>query len=89
MSYNIKDFWLRFDGESGSITLQGAELDQDDLEVVEVLSIKRNQMLLEYWNVQAWQSFYSLMNAFYRANIDAGVSQPTTQELLGYLLALW
>ena len=30
-SYNIKDFWLRFDGESGSITDQGATLDGDDL----------------------------------------------------------
>jgi len=31
MSYNIKDFWLRFDGESGSITDQGATLDRDGL----------------------------------------------------------
>ena len=23
MTYNIKDFWLRFDGESGTITTQG------------------------------------------------------------------
>jgi len=31
MSYNIKDFWLRLDGESGSITDQGATLDRDGL----------------------------------------------------------
>ena len=30
MSYNIKDFWLRFDGKPGTITDQGAKLDQDD-----------------------------------------------------------
>ena len=38
MSYNIKDFWLRFDGEPGSITDQGAELDKDDLERLEVVA---------------------------------------------------
>jgi len=38
MSYNIKDFWLRFDGEPGSITLQGTELDRDDLKKLEVVA---------------------------------------------------
>ena len=38
MSYNIKDFWLRFDGEPGSITDQGAKLDKDDLEKLEVVA---------------------------------------------------
>lgn len=38
MSYNIKDFWLRFDGEPGSITNEGAELDRDDLEKLEIVA---------------------------------------------------
>jgi len=38
MSYNIKDFWLRFDGEPGSITDRGAELDKNDLEKLEVIA---------------------------------------------------
>jgi len=38
MSYNIRDFWLRFDGEPGSITDQGAKLDKDDLEKLEVIA---------------------------------------------------
>lgn len=38
MSYNIKDFWLRFDGEPGSITNEGAELDKDDLEKIEIVA---------------------------------------------------
>lgn len=43
MSYNIKDFWLRFDGESGTITTQGAELDKDDLERLEIVAGIINQ----------------------------------------------
>jgi len=38
MSYNIKDFWLRFNGESGSTTDEGAELDEDDLERLEIVA---------------------------------------------------
>ena len=38
MSYDVKDFWLRFDGEPGSITDQGAKLDKDDLEKLEVVA---------------------------------------------------
>ena len=38
MSYNIKDFWLRFDGEPGSIANEGAELDKDDLEKLEIVA---------------------------------------------------
>jgi len=38
MSYNIKDFWLRFDGEPGSITDEGAQLDKDDLEKIEIVA---------------------------------------------------
>ena len=38
MSYNIKDFWLRFDGEPDSITNEGAEIDQDDLEKLEIIA---------------------------------------------------
>jgi len=36
MSYNIKDFWLRFDGEPGSISSEGAEIDTDDLGKLEI-----------------------------------------------------
>ena len=32
MSYNIKDFWLRFDGELGSIIDEGTVLGRDDFE---------------------------------------------------------
>lgn len=38
MSYNIKDFWLRFDGEPGTITAQGAELDKGDLEKLKIIA---------------------------------------------------
>jgi len=38
MSYNIKDFWLRFDGEPGSITNEGAKLNQRDLEKLEIVA---------------------------------------------------
>ena len=38
MSHNVKDFWLRFDGEPGSITDQGAKLDKDDLEKLEIVA---------------------------------------------------
>lgn len=38
MSYNIKDFWLRFDGEPGSISDEGANLNQRDLEKLEVVA---------------------------------------------------
>jgi len=38
MSYNVKDFWLRFDGEPGSITDQGTKLDKDDLEKLEIVA---------------------------------------------------
>ncbi len=38
MSYNIENFWLRFDGESGTITTQGAELNKDDLERLEIIA---------------------------------------------------
>ncbi|TES86614.1 hypothetical protein E3J95_01495 [Candidatus Aerophobetes bacterium] len=38
MSYNIKDFWLRFDGEPGSVTNEGARLDEDDFEKLEVVA---------------------------------------------------
>jgi len=38
MSYNIKDFWLRFDGEPGSISGEGAEIDQDDLETLGIVA---------------------------------------------------
>jgi len=36
MSYNIKDFWLKFDGESGSIANEGAKLNQAALERLEM-----------------------------------------------------
>lgn len=38
MSYNIKDFWLRFDGESGSITNEGGGLNERDLEKLEIIA---------------------------------------------------
>jgi len=38
MGYNIKDFWLRFDGESGSITNEGAKLNQADLEKIKIVA---------------------------------------------------
>jgi len=38
MSYNIKDFWLRFDGESGSITNEGGALNEKDLERLEIIA---------------------------------------------------
>jgi len=38
MSYNIKDFWLRFDGEPSSITDEGVELDKDDLEKLKIVA---------------------------------------------------
>ncbi len=38
MSYNIENFWLRFDGKSGTITSQGAELDKDDLKKLEIIA---------------------------------------------------
>jgi len=38
MSYNIKDFWLRFDGEPGSIMDQGGKLDKDDLEKLQIIA---------------------------------------------------
>ena len=38
ISYNIKDFWLRFDGESGTIVNTGAELDQRDLKKLEIIA---------------------------------------------------
>ena len=38
ISYNIKDFWLRFDGEPGSIIDQGGELDRDDLKKLEIVA---------------------------------------------------
>ncbi len=38
MSYNIENFWLKFDGQSGTITSQGAELDRDDLKKLEIIS---------------------------------------------------
>ena len=38
MSYNIKDFWLRFDGESGSTTNEGAKLNQADLENLKIVA---------------------------------------------------
>lgn len=36
MTYNIKDFWLRFDGEPNTITNQGAELDRDDFNKLQI-----------------------------------------------------
>ena len=38
MSYNIKDFWLRFDGEPGSITDQGVAFDEEDLARLEIVA---------------------------------------------------
>ena len=38
MSYNIKDFWLRFDGEPSSITNEGARLNQADLEKLKIVA---------------------------------------------------
>ena len=38
MSYNIENFWLRFDGEPSSIIAEGAELDNDDLEKLEIVA---------------------------------------------------
>jgi len=38
MSYNIKDFWLRFDGEPGSISDEGADLDEGDLEKLKIVA---------------------------------------------------
>ena len=38
MSYNIKDFWLRFDGGPGSIIDEGGVLDRDDLEKLETVA---------------------------------------------------
>lgn len=43
MSYNIKDFWLRFDGEPSSMTDQGAELDRDDLQKIEIVAAVINE----------------------------------------------
>ena len=38
MSYNIENFWLRFDGEPGSITDQGAAFDEEDLARLEIVA---------------------------------------------------
>jgi len=38
MTYNIKDFWLKFDGEPNTITERGAKLDKDDLEKLEIVA---------------------------------------------------
>lgn len=38
MSYNIKNLWLRFDGEPSTIVDQGAELGPDDLEKLEIVA---------------------------------------------------
>jgi len=38
MNYNIKDFWLRFDGEPGSMANEEGELDRDDLEKLEIVA---------------------------------------------------
>lgn len=43
VSYNIKDFWLRFDGGPGTITNEGAELDVDDLEKLDVVATIINE----------------------------------------------
>ena len=43
MSYNIKDFWLRFDGEPETITSEGAVLDRDDLEKLEIIAAVINE----------------------------------------------
>lgn len=43
MSYNIKDFWLRFDGESGTVTEKGSTLDQGDLLKLEIVGAVINQ----------------------------------------------
>jgi len=43
MSCNIKDFWLRFDGEPGTVTGEGAELDRDDLEKLEIIAAVINE----------------------------------------------
>lgn len=38
MSYNIKNFWLRFDGEPGSITSEGANFGQADLKKLGIVA---------------------------------------------------
>ena len=38
MSYNIKDFWLRFDGQSGVITQEGGVIANKDMEKLNVIS---------------------------------------------------
>jgi len=38
MSYNIKDFWLRFDGESGGITCEDGALNERDLERLAIIA---------------------------------------------------
>lgn len=55
MSYDIKDLWLRFDGEPGSITDQGAKLDQANLEKSKIAAGVFNREkpdVIGYWNVQ-------------------------------------
>lgn len=38
MTWNIKDFWLKFDGESGEITQEGGKLDDKDLVPLNIIS---------------------------------------------------
>ncbi len=38
MTYNIKDFWLRFDGEPGVMTLEGGTISNKDLERLSIIS---------------------------------------------------
>jgi len=59
------------------------------LKLSQASSIKRNQMLLGYWNVQVSQNFYFSMNGSWKGNTSAGVLEPTTQEPLEFRLVLW
>ena len=43
MSYNIKDFWLRFDGEPGTIIDEGAKLNQRDFQKLAIVAGIINQ----------------------------------------------
>lgn len=38
ISYNIKDFWLRFDGEPGIIAKEGDEIGKDEIEKLEIVA---------------------------------------------------
>lgn len=43
ITYNIKDFWLKFNEKPGSVTSEGAEPGHDDLQKLEIIAAVINQ----------------------------------------------